>query len=116
MLNSNRRDSKSKYFLRSILRFIYYIYQEFEIFADKYCLYRKAVESTLLLCWILVSWNLGFTGCDDWPKISSLVGAGEEKTRSDQAEVSLHNSDFKLIKNYLKFCFLSVKMESFKLA
>ena len=54
-------------------------------------------------------------GLQYWPKISSLLGAGEEKPRSDQAEVSLHNSDFKLIKNYLKFCFLSVKMESFKL-
>ena len=28
-----------------------------------------------------------------------------EKTRLDQAETNLHNSDFKLIKYFLKFCF-----------
>ena len=38
-----------------------------------------------------------------------------EKTRLDQAETNLHNSDFKLIKYFLKFCFLSVKMETLHL-
>ena len=61
-----------------------------------------------ILAGSLVSWNLGFTDCNTRLRYSLCWRPGREKSRSDQAEISLH----KLIKNILKFCFLSVKMET----
>ena len=50
--------------------------------------------------------NMFYKECRGW-------GQGIEITQPDQAGIGLHNSDFKLIKGYLKFCLLSIEMETF---
>ena len=99
--------------LKCTLRFVYYLRQEVKLFTDlKYCLYAQSSwkHTPFMLDSCLVELNVY---CNTGLRYPLCWRPGREKTRSDQAEIILHNSDFKLIKNYWNFVSsLSVKMET----